>query len=70
MSAVLSRIGSALYALVDSQRQVSYRRLLVFAVVTGLLAFGLVGEETWLWLALAYVATEGAQRIAETIRPA
>ena len=59
-----------LFALVDSQRQVSYRRLLVFLVATTLLACGVVGEETWLWLALAYVATEGAQRIAETVRPA
>jgi len=68
MSAVLAWLKSAGFALVDSQRKVSYRRLLVFIVATVLLALGYVGEDAWLWLALGYVATEGAQRLAETWR--
>jgi hypothetical protein len=54
-------------ALFDRQSQVSYRRLLAFAVGTGLLMGGWLTSGDWLWLALAYVGVEGAQRIAEAV---
>ena len=64
MKDVINKIGSGLFALIDSQRKVSYRRLVVFVVSVVLLLTGSIGEETWLWVALTYVASEGAQAIA------
>lgn len=50
-------------------RESSWRRLLAFLVASGLLVGQYLTEETWLWVALAYIGTEGAQRIAETRNP-
>ena len=70
MQSVIHKIGSGLFALIDSQRKVSYRRLVVFVASVILLATGAIGEDTWLWVALTYVASEGAQAIASRLATA
>jgi len=45
-----------------SQKRVSWRRLAVLALGTGLLAAGLLNSEQWLYLSLAYIAGDSAEK--------
>ena len=53
-----------LRGLLDSQERISYRRLLVWASATALLACGHL--DPWAWVAVAglYIAGDSAERVA------
>ena len=50
-----------------SQKRVSWRRLAVLALGTGLLAAGLLNSEQWLYLSLAYIAGDSAEKAMSAI---
>tara|TARA_R100000664_G_C2753930_1_gene141413 strand:+ start:2178 stop:2369 length:192 start_codon:yes stop_codon:yes gene_type:complete len=50
-----------------SQKRVSWRRLAVLILGTGLLAFGLLNSEQWLYLSLAYIAGDSAEKAMSAI---
>ncbi|QDP63125.1 MAG: hypothetical protein GOVbin2277_52 [Prokaryotic dsDNA virus sp.] len=45
-----------------SQKRVSWRRLAVLSLGTALLAAGLLSAEQWLYLSLAYIAGDSAEK--------
>jgi hypothetical protein len=45
-----------------SQKRVSWRRLAVLVLGTGLLASGMLASDQWLYLALAYIAGDSAEK--------
>ncbi len=49
-------------ALFDSQHRISWRRLAVLALGTGLLAAGMLDSTQWLYLGLAYIAGDSAEK--------
>ena len=58
-------------ALIDklfhSQTRVAWRRLAVLALGTGLLISGMLDSEKWLYLALAYIAGDSAEKAMAAI---
>jgi|TARA_R110001583_G_scaffold147362_1_gene299421 hypothetical protein len=50
-----------------SQKRVSWRRLAVLALSTGLLAAGLLASTQWLYVALAYIAGDSAEKAMAAI---
>lgn len=50
-----------------SQKRVSWRRLAVLILGTGLLAAGLLESEQWLYLSLAYIAGDSAEKAMSAI---
>tara|TARA_R100001082_G_C4284168_1_gene125251 strand:- start:96 stop:287 length:192 start_codon:yes stop_codon:yes gene_type:complete len=50
-----------------SQKRVSWRRLAVLVLGTGLLAGGLLESEQWLYLSLAYIAGDSAEKAMAAI---
>tara|TARA_R110002051_G_scaffold277007_1_gene338376 strand:- start:348 stop:545 length:198 start_codon:yes stop_codon:yes gene_type:complete len=58
-------------ALIDklfcSQKRVSWRRLAVLTLGTGLLAAGMLDSTQWLYLALAYIAGDSAEKAMAAI---
>jgi len=50
-----------------SQKRVSWRRLAVLILGTGLLASGLLESEQWLYLSLAYIAGDSAEKAMSAI---
>ena len=54
-------------ALFCSQKRVSWRRLAVLALGTGLLSFGMIESEQWLYLGLAYIAGDSAENAMSAI---
>jgi len=50
-----------------SQKRVSWRRLAVLVLGTGLLAAGLLNSEQWLYLSLAYIAGDSAEKAMSAI---
>ena len=55
-------------ALFDSQKRVSWRRLAVLALGTGLMAAGLLDSTQWLYLGLAYIAGDSAEKAMAALR--
>ena len=53
--------------LFHSQTRVSWRRLAVLALGTGLLISGMLDSEKWLYLALAYIAGDSAEKAMAAI---
>ena len=51
-----------LNSLFSSQKRVSWRRLAVLALGTGLLAAGMLQSAQWLYLGLAYIAGDSAEK--------
>ena len=49
-------------ALFCSQKRMSWRRLAVLSLGTGLLAAGLLDSTQWLYLGLAYIAGDSAEK--------
>ena len=45
-----------------SQKRVSWRRLAVLTLGTGLLVGGMLDSEQWLYLGLAYIAGDSAEK--------
>lgn len=60
----MNGVGGALGAILS--RESSWRRLLAFLISSGLLVGGYLSEDTWVWVALAFVGAESATRLAET----
>ena len=54
-------------ALFCSQKRVSWHRLAVLALGTGLLSFGMIESEQWLYLGLAYIAGDSAEKAMSAI---
>jgi hypothetical protein len=50
-----------------SQKRVSWRRLAVLSLGTGLLAAGLLDSTQWLYLSLAYIAGDSAEKAMASI---
>tara|TARA_R100001594_G_C4037577_1_gene262536 strand:- start:1005 stop:1202 length:198 start_codon:yes stop_codon:yes gene_type:complete len=48
--------------LFNSQNRISWRRLAVLVLGTGLLVSGMLDSEKWLYLALAYIAGDSAEK--------
>ena len=48
--------------LFDSQKRISWRRLAVLALGTVVLGFGLLDSTQWLYLGLAYIAGDSAEK--------
>jgi len=48
--------------LFDSQHRISWRRLAVLTLGTGLLAAGMLDSTQWLYLGLAYIAGDSAEK--------
>ena len=51
-----------LNSLFCSQKRVSWRRLAVLVLGTGLLSAGMLASEQWLYVALAYIAGDSAEK--------
>ena len=50
-----------------SQKRVSWRRLAVLCLGTGLLAAGMLQSDQWLYLGLAYIAGDSAEKAMSAI---
>ena len=50
-----------------SQKRVSWRRLAVMSLGTGLLAAGFLDSTQWLYLGLAYIAGDSAEKAMAAI---
>jgi hypothetical protein len=50
-----------------SQKRVSWRRLAVLGLGTVLLAAGMLDSEQWLYVALAYIAGDSAEKAMSAI---
>jgi hypothetical protein len=50
-----------------SQKRVSWRRLAVLMLGTGLLVAGMLDSEQWLYLGLAYIAGDSAEKAMSAI---
>jgi hypothetical protein len=57
----MDRFKSAIETLFNSQSRLSWRRLAVLTLGTGLLIANVLDSTQWLYLALAYVAGDSAQ---------
>jgi hypothetical protein len=55
-------------SLFDSQKRMSWRRLAVLAMGTGLLVMGMLDSTQWLYLGLAYIAGDSAEKAMAAIR--
>ena len=55
-------------SLFDSQKRISWRRLAVLAMGTGLLVMGMLDSTQWLYLGLAYIAGDSAEKAMAAIR--
>jgi|TARA_Y100000310_G_scaffold21406_2_gene20709 hypothetical protein len=49
-------------SLFDSQKRISWRRLAVLGLGTGLLIAGILDSTQWLYLSLAYIAGDSAEK--------
>ena len=56
-----------LNSLFCSQKRVSWRRLAVLCLGTGLLAAGMLESDQWLYLGLAYIAGDSAEKAMAAI---
>ena len=55
-------------ALFDSQKRISWRRLAVLALGTGLLIAGILNSGQWLYLGLAYIAGDSDEKAMAALR--
>ena len=53
--------------LFDSQHRISWRRLAVLVLGTGLLVMGTLNPTQWLYLGLAYIAGDSAEKAMAAI---
>ena len=64
----MTQIKNAIGALFSSQHRISYRRIGVFVVATGLLAGSIIDAQTWAYIALAYIAGDSAEKAIAALR--
>ena len=55
-------------SLFDSQKRISWRRLAVLALGTALLVAGTLDSTQWLYLGLAYIAGDSAEKAMAALR--
>ena len=55
-------------SLFDSQHRISWRRLAVITLGTGLLAAGMLDSTQWLYLGLAYIAGDSAEKAMAALK--
>ena len=55
-------------SLFDSQKRISWRRLAVLVLGTGLLIAGTLDSTQWLYLGLAYIAGDSAEKAMAALR--
>ena len=55
-------------SLFDSQKRISWRRLAVLVLGTGLLISGTLDSTQWLYLGLAYIAGDSAEKAMAALR--
>tara|TARA_R100000306_G_C4369991_1_gene139467 strand:+ start:41 stop:229 length:189 start_codon:yes stop_codon:yes gene_type:complete len=55
-------------SLFDSQKRISWRRLAVLALGTALLVMGTLDSTQWLYLGLAYIAGDSAEKAMAALR--
>ena len=58
----MTAIKNIFSALFHSQNRISWRRLAVLALGTGLLTMGMLDSTQWLYLGLAYIAGDSAEK--------
>ena len=63
MNRIVDSARRAVLALLGSQERLSYRRLLVFATATCLLLAQRLDAQTWLYVALAYLGVDAAEKM-------
>jgi len=61
-------IKKAIEALFSSQKRISWRRLATLALGTGLLCVQMIDAQQWMYLALAYVAGDSAEKAIAALR--
>jgi hypothetical protein len=59
---------SLISALFDSQKRISWRRLTVLVLGTGLFIAGTLDSTQWLYLGLAYIAGDSAEKAMAALR--
>lgn len=64
----MDRLKAAGAALFHAQTRLSYRRLLVLAVGTGLLFSEHIESGDWLYLAIAYIGSDAAEKALGALR--
>ena len=55
-------------SLFDSQKRISWRRLAVLALGTALLVMGILDSTQWLYLGLAYIAGDSAEKAMAALK--
>jgi len=55
-------------SLFDSQKRISWRRLAVLALGTALLVMGTLDSTQWLYLGLAYIAGDSAEKAMAALK--
>ena len=58
----MTTIKSIITKLFDSQHRISWRRLSVLTLGSGLLGIGMLDSAQWLYLGLAYIAGDSAEK--------
>lgn len=59
---VLDKIKGLISALFHTQTRLSWRRIAVLILGTGLLMISVLNSDQWLYLALAYIAGDSAEK--------
>jgi hypothetical protein len=59
----MSAIKSLIATLFDSQKRISWRRLAVLAAASAFLVAGLFNSDQWLYVAMAYIAGDSAEKM-------
>ena len=57
-----------LSSLFHATDRISYRRLLVFGIATGLLLVEKLDSELWVYVAIAYIAGQAAPAMAKALK--
>jgi|TARA_R110001592_G_scaffold6374_3_gene34290 hypothetical protein len=63
----MKSIKTSIHALFCSQSRLSWRRLAVLALGTGLLLIDRLDSQEWLYLGLAYIAGDSAEKAMAAI---
>jgi len=68
MNALIEKAKTGVLALFGSQSRLSYRRLLVFGIGTYFVMLGTIESSDWLYLALAYIGSDAAEKTISAFR--
>lgn len=68
MYALIEKAKAGVLALFGTQGRLSYRRLLVFGIGTYFMTTGAIESADWLYLALAYIGSDAAEKTISAFR--